>query len=671
MSSADSFPATPGIGLSRRSLLVTTALVPLAGHVGANEAAPRIETFFRSPAARGVRLAPGGGHIALIRPHNGRDNVVVVDLATMKALIVTNFSDADVASVEWANPERLLLSFIDRERGSGDQLPGGLYSIKRDGTEYRTLAERSILSDGSRLLPIGSTFLARVTDKDGRPTDEIIAETPRAQGRGRFDSTLYRVNVVTGQFSPLDLTGSPRRVVTWVLDRTAVPRAALTVDEQGVSALHFRAAAGAPWRSLLSFKPSQPGDAVVPIAFDRAGKLYVSAYAGQDNQGVYVLDTETGKLVGEPLVAVKGFDIGDDLVFAPGGERPLGVHFEADRPMTVWFDADFAALQEAVDKALPATFNRLQVARDAAGKRTVLIHSHSDQEPGRYYLFQPADNRMVGIGAARPWIDAQRMRPTRFFRYEAADGLSIPAQLTLPAGNGPFPLVVMHYGGPWVRAINRGFDEAVQFLASRGYAVFMPAPRASTGFGVRLFQAGWKQWGLGMQDDVTAGVRKLIADGIADPKRVAIAGASYGGYLAMMGLVKDPDLYRCAINWVGVTDPSFMFSVTWTDFNRAETGRYAMELLIGDPKSDREQFERTSPVRRAAEIKRPVLMAYGGLDQRVPIVNGERMRDALRSNDKPHEWVVYRDEGHGWMRLENKIDFWGRVERFLGQHLKA
>jgi dipeptidyl aminopeptidase/acylaminoacyl peptidase len=197
----------------------------------------------------------------------------------------------------------------------------------------------------------------------------------------------------------------------------------------------------------------------------------------------------------------------------------------------------------------------------------------------------------------------------------------------------------------------------------------MPAPRASTGFGLRHFRSGWKQWGLTMQDDVTDGVRHLISTGVVDPKRVCIAGASYGGYLTMMGLVKEPQLFRCGINWVGVTDPDFMFSVSWTDFNQVDSGRFTMPLLIGDPVKDAEQFKQTSPLRRAAEIKQPVLMVYGALDQRVPIINGDKMREALKPHNNNVEWHVYPDEGHGWLKEENEIDFWTRVEAFLAKNL--
>jgi dipeptidyl aminopeptidase/acylaminoacyl peptidase len=671
MTEAADFP------IARRSLLLAASLAPFApawaqGGADSAPAVPPIETFFRAAGLRGLRLSPAGTHVAGIRPYEGRENLIVVDLATRKTLVITNFRDADVQTVQWVNNERLLLSLYDRSRGTGDQLWGGLYAIRRDGTEYMTLAERSLLSDGRRLLPYGSEMVVRVPDAEGRLTDEIIAETPRKQGRGRYDVQLYRVNVATGHFTAVDLSGAPKQVANWTLDADLIPRAATTVAEDGTTSVHFRDSAQAPWRVLLSYGVDDLGTAIMPLAFDRAGTLYVASSAGTDFQGIYTVDTRTGKLNPDPVVAVKGFDLGDKLIFSKGRERVVGISFEADAPMTVWFDDERRKLQAAVDEALPGMVNTLQVAsEDASRKAPVLVFSRSDRDPGRYLLFDRETQRLVSLGAVRPWVRPEQMQPTRFFRYDVSDGLSIPAQLTTPPTKGPFPLVVLHYGGPWVRPIHYGWDEHVQFLVSRGYAVFMPAPRASRGFGNKLFRAGWKQWGLGMQDDVTAGVRKLIADGVADPKRVALVGASYGGYLTMMGLVKEPALFRCGVNWIGVTDPGYMFSVTWSDFSRAENGRFLLEHLLGDPETDKAQLERTSPLKRAAEIKQPVLMAYGGLDERVPLIHGEHMRDALKPHNHNVEWVVYPDEGHGWLRYENQLDFWGRVERFLARHLKA
>jgi dipeptidyl aminopeptidase/acylaminoacyl peptidase len=420
---------------------------------------------------------------------------------------------------------------------------------------------------------------------------------------------------------------------------------------------------------VLEFRNEDPEKGVVPLDFDAAGTLYVSAYMGKDLASIHRFDPKSNTVEPEPMASVKDFDLTEGLVFEREG-RLLGVRYEAETAGTYWVDKNWAELQKLIDQSLPGRVNRL--AGQLNDKDTpILVFSYSDQEPGRYLLFDQQKRQLAQIAAVRPWIDSKAMAQTDFVRYKARDGLSIPALLTLPRGaeKKNLPLVVMHYGGPWVRAIHWGFDPAVQFLASRGYAVLMPAPRASTGYGLRHFKAGWKQWGLAMQDDVTDGVRWLIAQGTVDPKRVCIAGASYGGYLTMMGLVKEPQLFRCGINWVGVTDPDFMFSVSWTDFNQVDSGRFTMPLLIGDPVKDAEQFKQTSPLRRAAEIKQPVLMVYGALDQRVPIINGDKMREALKPHNNNVEWHVYPDEGHGWLKEENEIDFWTRVEAFLAKNL--
>lgn len=637
------------------------------GVCAAELAAPiPLAEFFKARFLGDLSLSPDGRHVAGIRTDaNGLDNAVVHEIATGKTLVITNFHDASVSDLEWVNPNRLILTLIDRTKGSGEQMWGGLFAIDRDGSNYRALAYRTTLSEGSaRLLPFGSRLVSRVL-VDGRTTDDIVViASSVTTSRGKRDSNLFRVNTSNGRFSLLT-SGGPKNVVHWVVDRNTVPRAAVSVVDDRTT-VYFRSGAADPWRAIFAFEPHEGDKLVTPLEFDAAGQLYVSASAGNDHRAIYRYDAAKGKLEDEPLLAVKGFDIEGGLRLDAQGTL-MGATFEADRAMTVWFDEQRRALQEAVDKARPDHVNQLQFPLEAKGP--VLVNSWSDKDPGRGFLFDTAKGRMEEIGKSRPWISVEAMRPTRFFRVETSDGLSVPGQLTLPRGDGPHPLVVLHYGGPWVRPIHWAWDPVVQFLASRGYAVYMPAPRASTGFGFKLFRAGWKQWGLGMQDDVTAGVEHLIKQGLVDRNRVGIVGASYGGYLAMMALVKEPKLFRCAVNWVGVTDPSYMLTVTWTDFNWIDEARYSTMRLVGDPDKDAEQFNRTSPVKRAAEITQPVLMAYGGLDRRVPMVNGENMRSALRSNGREPEWVVYPEEGHGWMKEANQLDFWGRVERFLAKNL--
>jgi dipeptidyl aminopeptidase/acylaminoacyl peptidase len=260
-----------------------------------------------------------------------------------------------------------------------------------------------------------------------------------------------------------------------------------------------------------------------------------------------------------------------------------------------------------------------------------------------------------------------------FLRIKARDGLELPTYITKPKGKGPWPTVVMVHGGPQVRGHQWGFNRTNQFLASRGYAVIETEFRLSKGYGTKLFKAGWKQWGLTMQDDVTDVTRWAIANNIADPKRIAIAGGSYGGYATMMGLVKEPELYKAGINIVGVTDIAMMYTIGWSDFLSADSSwvKYGMPEWIGDRVKDDDQFTRTSPLKRAKEIKQPVLMAYGGDDLRVPLPHGEKMKDALlASGNKDVELIVYENEGHGFQLEKNNYDLWTRVEKFLARTLQ-
>lgn len=661
---------TERISTPRRAI-VAGALTPLLGPLGwadAQAAAPSIPIadFFRTPAIRDMRMAPGGKSIAAIREVNGRSNIAVMDVATRKVLIITTFTDADVTALGWITADRLNFSLYDRSRGSGDQEASGLFVIERDGTGFRPIVERSLLTEGARLLPGGSTLLQRVRE-NGKTTEDVLIYVPSMQAQGRFSSSVYRVNTGTLRSSLVTL-GGPGNAVSWTFDTQNVARVALS-QHDGATRFNYRESEQSPWRVVFEARFEDVTKVVIPLAFDAQGTLYVSAYAGKDTAAIYRFDPATGKTIGDAVVALDGFDLGGGLIFSGDSKQLRGVVYEADRRRIFWIDPERKKLQDQIDQALPDRVNLLQFDLDNP-ETPVLVTSYSDRDPGRFLLFDTKKAEPLQVAASHPWIKPETMSPTKVIRYTARDGMSIPAQLTIPIGSsGKLPLVVLHYGGPWVRPFHWSWDPIVQFLASRGYAVFMPAPRASRGFGAKLFTAGWKQWGLGMQDDVTDGVRALIKDGVVDAARVCIAGASYGGYLTMMGLAKEPELFKCGINWVGVTDPTFMFTVTWTDFNQIDSGRFDLPLLIGDPDKDREQFKRTSPVERAAEIKQPVLMAYGGLDRRVPLINGEKMRAALAPHNKQVEWVVYPDEGHGWMKLESDLDFWGRVERFLAKNL--
>jgi dipeptidyl aminopeptidase/acylaminoacyl peptidase len=258
------------------------------------------------------------------------------------------------------------------------------------------------------------------------------------------------------------------------------------------------------------------------------------------------------------------------------------------------------------------------------------------------------------------------MKPISF---AARDGFKVRGYLTLPAGNAGSkpPLVVLPHGGPWLRDY-WGFDSEVQFLANRGYAVLQVNFRGSAGFGRKFLEAGYQEWGAAMQDDVTDAVKWVIAEGLVDPDRVGIYGASYGGFAAMAGLCFTPELYRCGVNVCGVTDMRTLIQNLPAE---KKLLRANMERLVGDPKEDSELLKRRSPQHNVERIAVPVLLAYGQEDTVVEIKQGDRFHRELKRNGKEVKYLVFPDEGHGFFRRENQLKFYGELEQFLDRHLKS
>ena len=288
---------------------------------------------------------------------------------------------------------------------------------------------------------------------------------------------------------------------------------------------------------------------------------------------------------------------------------------------------------------------------------------------------------MLGTGSvavAGPLIAAGKIKPIAMakrdmVRIKAGDGLDIPVHLTRPPGReGPAPMVVLVHGGPWVRGGEWRWDPDSQFLASRGYVVVEPEFRGSMGFGFKHFQASWKQWGLAMQDDVADAVRWAAASQRVDGRRVCIIGGSYGGYATLMGLVRDPDVYRCGVAWAAVSEPLRLLESSWwwADDIDDDVRRHELPRLLGDPKQDAEMLKAISPVQQAARIRAPLLLVHGDRDVRVPLVHAKAMREALQRHGQEPEWLSFPDEGHSWRKVETQRAFARRLETFLDQHLK-
>ncbi len=639
----------------------------------ANAAPVPIESFFEHPSFMGATLSPSGHFVALRvanKNNDGRAALAVLDTDTMKLKEVASFDGYDIGLFRWVNDERLVYTLTDLRLAPGDinHAPApGLFAVNRDGNGFRQLVSkeyRGIIRGGEEdlVLPWNTFFSGTSVGQDSN--DVFVG---KVVGAGKSVDTyieLERLNTVTGKATPID---TPPYSTHWWIGRGDVPRIAQSQQGKMVS-LHYNDPTTGQWRTFAEFE-SLSAKAFWPLYYAEDGTLYVRATNGKDKAAVYRYDLAHNALLPEPVVASEKFDIEPALIANSG--KLAGIRFQLDGKITQWLDSDMAALQKQIDARLPSTTNRIEPSQHADTPYLV-IQAFSDVQPSIYLLYNKDTQKLTKLGAERPAIDPKQMGQRDMVHYKARDGLDIPAYITMPPAGAKknLPMVVLVHGGPSVRGGYWNWNAQAEFLASRGYVVLEPEFRGSTGFGAHHFMAGWRQWGLEMQNDVADGAKWAIAQGIADPKRICIGGASYGGYATLMGLVNDPDLYRCGFEWAGVTDIDLMYSVRWSDAPDIEKS-YGLPILVGDHEKDAAQLKATSPLEQASRIKQPLLLAYGGADQRVPIVHGEKFYDAVKKTNSDVEWIEYPNEGHGWSLLKDHVDFWNRVEKFLGRNIGA
>jgi dipeptidyl aminopeptidase/acylaminoacyl peptidase len=650
--------------------LLALAFASFSSLAAAQAARPPAEAFFDHPSYLQGEISPTGRHVALlVRPKGGRSQLVVMDTATQTAKVVARFSDIDVTTFHWVNDKRLVFTVFDLQ---GETLAWnvagpGLLAVDIDGGDMRQLARMGWMTD---LVPGSSIRLdptARYHSSTANRDSEDIFVTQSIVDDATRDLkavNLLRVNTRTGAVTPFQRPGDARG---WVVDTQNVPRIAYALE--GARAVIYHQDKGSDsWSKLHEFDAMTGADGWWPVGFAPDGTLFVERRVGAKGHGsLFRYDFAKKAVDPAPVVSVEGFDVHARLIRS--GSKLLGIRYESDAPGTAWFDPALKDTQGAIDKLLPGTVNLLNVPVRPEVP-VVMVFAFSDTEPGIAALYNTQTGKLTGLGRTMPAIDAKQMAQRDFVRYKARDGLDIPAWITVPKGGKgkKLPMVVLVHGGPWVRGGHWRWNDEAQFLASRGYVVLQPEFRGSQGYGHEHFKAGWKQWGKAMQNDVADGARWAVQQGLADPSRICIAGASYGGYSALMGLVNDPDLFRCGVSWVGVTDIELMYDVHWSDFNEAYK-QYGMPALVGDRVKDAEQLKATSPLYQAHRIKQPLLLAYGGRDRRVPIVHGTKFREAVQKTNPNVEWVDYAEEGHGWFLVKNRVDFWTRVEKFLEKNI--
>lgn len=632
-------------------------------------AAPTAADYARWPEVMRMVVSPSNDRVAmLVRSPKGRVALAIADLGgDGKPRLLAAYDDVDVREVDWINDKRLVYS-VWQEGPRIEYDKWGSFAVDHDGSN-----ERHLISARSDNEATGSNIKFRVLTRQwdywkpvGDGSDDVyVRRMGETADRGYSPLSVSRVDTRTLRLTPVT-EGQPDQASAWLFDASG--RLAVVVsEEKNRNKLWWQPAAGEPWKLVREW--DDYGDnGVTPRALERDGTLIVSARIGRDTSALYTFDLRKGQADPTPLVGVDGYDV-DRAIFDAKQQAVIGVRVEAQQPTTVWFDEGLARAQAAVDKALPGRSNRLQCGH-CVGARRFIVHSSSDRQPGEYYLFDAAAGRLQHFAATRPWIAEATQGRRSYHRIAARDGLVLPVVVTHPASapaGQPAPTVVLVHGGPWVDGSMVTWEAEPQYLASLGYRVLQVSYRGTTGLGWKHFRASWGQFGLTMQDDLEDALQWAVKEKLTDADRACIYGASYGGYAALMGPVRHPGRYRCAVSHVGVTELSLMFSRNWTDIS--PVGRqHGWGKLVGDPDRDAERLRQQSPVHRVAEIKVPVLVAQGRLDRRVTPEHADRFVSAARSAGVAVERVDY-EEGHGFYRPESQADFWSRLAVFLEKSL--
>jgi dipeptidyl aminopeptidase/acylaminoacyl peptidase len=563
----------------------------------------------------------------------------------------------------WLTSKRLLVQTGTLGVRVDDSRGGGVYAVDVDGSGERRVAEGGDerAFDGAQ-----TTFTATSLVRTLPNSDDIIAAEILFEAHKATPGALVRINTRTARRTNVSGTKPDGGdYESWVADNKGVARAFVAQSDSKVR-IWYRAAEDKPWVKLDEFGALSESQ-WRPVAVAEDDKtLLVASHRGHDKEAIVRYDPEK-KTFGEVIASHPQVDL-ESLMEDPATGAIVGVQYDADRAGVAWFDEKLASIQAALDKALPEAVNDFSWSND---RQRLVIRSRSDVNPGSFYYFDRATGKLQWVADRMPWIDPKKMSPMTPVRYKARDGLEIPAYLTIPRGSSGknLPMVAVIHGGPWVPGDEWGFDREVQFLASRGYAVLQPNYRGTSRYGWKHFTSSFKQWGLAMQDDITDGVQWAIDQGYADPKRICIYGGSYGGYATMMGVIKTPDLYKCGINYVGVTDLDLFLTATWSDFAYSPGLDHEMKDMFGDSAKDAAQLRATSPVLLASRIKVPVMMAYGAADVRVIPEHGMRMRAAMERVGQHPEWMIVEGEGHGYRQIENQVMFYGAMEKFLDKYI--
>ncbi len=634
-----------------RFLCVVAGLMAAAGAWASTPAEIPIESFWKHAEFYNIQISPDGEHLAAIVPEDKTRSLVVFRRADRKVTGVARFTDKrQVAQFIWVSPSRLAFTMSDRDgRLVAPQARGELLFMNVDGKET------TAYGGGAR----GSVLTNALRDDD----DYVIVTDylPSQRGEGG-DQTVSRVNTKNAK-SRL-LASSPVRSSSFLVTQDGEPRVASGQNEFERGEVWYRDGEGvdAEWRKIFSQKDT--GRIMQPWVMDSDGEHFIALVTEKSGPStLYRVDPigNMTQLLRDPVTQPTNYQTSLD------GKEVIAVTFGVGQPRREYLKPKHpdAMLLSSLEKSFPGQW--VDLANATTDGKTVVFTVVSDRNSGEFYLYDRTARKATYLASAQQWLDPELMSPMKAITYKTRDGRTIQGWLTVPKGRKAenLPLIVNPHGGPFGIYDAWEFSAEVQLFASRGYAVLQPNYRGSGGFGREFETIGYRQWGGTMQDDLTDATQWAIKQGIADPKRICIMGTSYGAYAALMGAAKEPDLYQCAIGFVGVYDLTAMDSRG--DVSQTDSGQASLKRILG---SDKSALAAVSPPKQASRIKAAVFLAAGKEDRRAPPVHTERMYDALRdAGNVPETKIIQEGEAHGYYEVENNTRLYTKMLAFLDKHI--
>jgi len=637
--------------------------VLLAAGIGASPAARAVDVqaFIKKDTFENIKLSPDGDYYAATVPLEDRTVLVILSRSGNK--LVGNFSTGEntaVASFDWVNPDRVIVGMAMKYGAlAAPQMTGDLYAVSASGSSPEILVGQHVKGDPGTLIKPKKVERIAAFVVDDLPSDDkniVISVEPFVDDPF---TRAERMDVYSGRRK--QVARAPVRNASFSTDNQGVVRFASGFGADNVRKLFYRDGDGAEWRLISSEASGGQFEVAIGFSADDA-TAYLQAEQPSGPDAIIAFDT-----VSASRKQILRDDSSDPerIIYRNATRIPVGVRFMDGKPRNAFFDETDP--EARLYRSLEAAFggDAVRITSQTTDGRLVMVQVWSDRNPGDFYIYDTVAKRADHLISRRDWFVPEDMAEMRPIQLQTRDGIALHGLLTVPNGSDgkSLPMVVLPHGGPFGIQDVWGFDSESQMLAKAGYAVLQVNFRGSGGYGRAFRQAGAHEWGGKMQDDLTDATRWAIQQGIADPGRICIYGASYGGYASLMGVVKEPDLYKCAAGYVGVYDLPTMH--TDGDVQRRGSGVTYLREWLGE----RDQLDAVSPNRMADRIKVPVFLAAGGEDERAPIVHSKMMEKALRAAGVPVETLYYANEGHGFYLEEHRVEYYTKLLAFLSRNI--